>query len=191
MAAVYPCGMTITEQLQFSVLTAPVATLDRRTLSQAWYSALYGCGRPAGGVKHGPAPSPALDAQEPPVHTSVTPAFKEFAKPLAPRANAVNLPGRAEGATAERRAPRSPLARKIERAFLRPRSAAHKASFTIEGDGGRVHVLLRTQGSQLKLIAICPPKARPHVAAALAQARYALALRGIDLDADARCQTPC
>lgn len=86
----------------------------------------------------------------------------------------------------ERRAPRSPLARKIERAFLKPHSGVRKGSFTFEGEHGRVHVVLHSRGTQLKLVAICPPKARSHVCAALAQARYALALRGIDLDADAR-----
>src|SRR5579871_248587 len=34
--------MTIDKHLDLSVLSAPVASVDRRSLSQAWYSALYG-----------------------------------------------------------------------------------------------------------------------------------------------------
>jgi hypothetical protein len=182
--------MTITEQLQFSVLTAPVATLDRRTLSQAWYSALYGAGnaknaaaKPAheslvtGACAGAPRPSAASVSER-----QCRPAIEPHAAKTATR-NA--------GAPLERRAPRSALARKIERVFLRPRSAARKASFTIEGESGRVHVLLQSHGTQLKLVAICPPKARAQVAAALAQVRYALALRGMDLQAEAREAQPC
>ncbi len=34
--------MTISEHLNFSVLSAPIAAIDRRALSQAWYCALFG-----------------------------------------------------------------------------------------------------------------------------------------------------
>lgn len=179
--------MTITEQLQFSVLTAPVATLDRRTLSQAWYSALYG-GRKGNAAAGSQAASSAMQpaTAQASREAAARAASDESRRAIALRGAVAKAPTHAEGTPQDRRAPRSSLARKMERAFLRPRSASHKASFTVDGDHGRVHVLLRSQGSQLKLIAICPPKARPHVAAALAQARYALAMRGIDLDADAR-----
>lgn len=183
--------MTITEQLQFSVLTAPVATLDRRTLSQAWYSALYGSGKGAGAAKSAPVLCAHTAAPPPLTHAASRCASGESERAPALRSSAVKTPAHAQGTPQDRRAPRSSLARKIERAFLRPRSASRKASFTVEGDHGRVHVLLQSHGSQLKLIAICPQKARPHVAAALAQARYALALRGIDLDAAMRSDKPC
>jgi hypothetical protein len=178
--------MTITEQLQFSVLTTPVAALDRRALSQAWYSALYGS-TGARSEKHfsGPLREIAGARTACGVPAATASASLEGARS---RAGSVASRAQIEGTTPDRRAPRSALARKIERAFLRPRAARGKASFTIEGDGGRVHVLLRSQGTRLKLIAICPPKSRSQVASALAQARYALALRGIDLDADARSQ---
>jgi hypothetical protein len=91
----------------------------------------------------------------------------------------------------ERRAPRSALARKIERTFLHPCAVTRKASFAIDGAQGRVQVLLQRQGSRIKLVAICPVKARAEVATALAQARYALALRGIELDAQMRGEAAC
>lgn len=95
------------------------------------------------------------------------------------------------GAETERRSARLALARKIERAFLHPRAAMRKGTFDVEGPHGRVRVLLHSRGSQMRLVAICSPKAKAQVAAALAQARYALAARGIDLDAQLQSETPC
>jgi len=182
--------MTITEQLQFSVLTAPVATLDRRTLSQAWYSALYGAART--NTQNNPSALTRVTAA-PDMHARATAPGSNRTRPSRVNSAACTAGESPSGqsAPAERRAPRSPLARKIERAFLKPRSAAGKKAFTVEGEHGRVHVLLQSRGAQLKLVAICPQKARPHVAAALAQARYALALRGIDLDTQLREGRPC
>lgn len=182
--------MTITEQLQFSVLTAPVASLDRRTLSQAWYSALYDS---AGGSAAKPAPKrgAVVEASQTSPHAAGARSRPGIGCDTQLHVRGAETPVHTEGSPQERRAPRSELARKIERAFLRPRTAIRKTSFTIDHDRGRVHVLLQSHGSRLKLIAICPPKARPHVAAALAQARYALAIRGIDLDADTREEAAC
>lgn len=182
--------MTITEQLQFSVLTAPVASLDRRTLSQAWFSALYGS---SGGSSPKPAISSdaMIEARKSPPHAAAACSRAGARRDVTLHARGSKTRAHAQDAPQDRRAPRSELARKIERAFLRPRGASSKASFTIEHDRGRVHVLLHSNGSRLKLIAICPPKARPHVAAALAQARYALAIRGIDLDAVTREEAAC
>lgn len=182
--------MTTTEQLQFSVLTAPVATLDRRTLSQAWYSALYGTAQKPGPQKTTAAIAPATAASCARAHATIHEPVAHGSR-AGTRARRANESQAAAGAPGERRAPRSPLARKIERAFLKPRSASRKNAFTVEGEHGRVHVLLQTRGTHLKLVAICPQKARTHVAAALAQARYALALRGIDLETQLRETQPC
>ncbi len=190
MARLYACAMTISEQLQFSVLTAPVACVDRRALSQAWYSALYGS-RMAAPPRANVAPT-ATATQA--AAGNARARLNDDSTTM--RASAVcaargNQAERTRGEPMERRAARSPLARKIERAFAQPRNAAHKTSFTFDGDYGRVHMVLHTHGAQLKLVAICPPKARPAVAAALAQARYALALRGIDLDAQMHGPRAC
>lgn len=183
--------MTITEQLQFSVLAAPVATLDRRALSQAWYSALYGS---AGVSRVTPArisAAPSASAAIREVHgTAARAPSRQPARSACSAAGARTAPN-FEETPVERRAPRSALARKIERAFLPGRSGAQKAWFSVEAAHGRVHLILQSRGSRLKLIAICPPKARAHVAAALAQARYALAARGVDLDAEARERAQC
>lgn len=182
--------MTITEQLQFSVLTAPVASLDRRALSQAWYSALYAGNAPkAASGTSAAARALCVTADQP--HLPLPSARIAAPRTTPAHTASIKSPAAAQGVPAERRAPRSALARKIERVFLKPRGTARKDSFTVEGENGRVHVLLQSRGTQFKLVAICPPKARAHVSAALAQARYALALRGIDLDADARSAQAC
>ncbi len=179
--------MTISEHLGFSVLTAPVAALDRRTLSQAWYSALYGDRQTP--VPKAQTASPVLrhaaSPCEPPAQRTV-----RLCEPGAPAvAHAGARAPVTRGGDVERRSPRSTLARRIERTFLHPKHAPGKASFALDGEHGRVQIILRSQGSRLKLVAICAPKAKAQVAHALAQARYALALRGIDLESQAREQS--
>lgn len=176
--------MTITQHLEFSVLTAPLAAVDRRGLSQAWYSALYGAAQPATTpVRKAPcAQRSAARAASSSLQTER--AFRASTSSAGiPKAvqsrNPVVQPG-----VPERRQPHSALARKIERAFLQRKSPVYKAAFSLDGGNGRVQVLLRSGGPVLKLVAICPPKAARHVAAALAQARYALARRGIALETE-------
>lgn len=181
--------MTITEHLQFSVLSAPIAALDRRALSQAWYSALYGQNGSSKTMR--PAPRAALAAARSSAATATPLPCAQTARRDAPSARGSVTRAAQAGNEPERRSPRCALARKIERALLHPRARAGKASFRLEGEHGRVHVLLQSSGAQLKIVAICPPKARASVAAALAQARYALAQRGIALDAQARSEVTC
>lgn len=182
--------MTIGEHLEFSVLTAPVASLDRRGLSQAWYSALYGSAskaQTAATPQKRPASRAGNTAALPHPHAGNTTRAASSAVPFA-RARRT---GNAAGGQIERRAPRSPLARKIERTFLQPRTPAQKASFSIDGSHGRVRVLLQKSGTRMKLVAICAPRAARAVAAALAQARYALATRGIALETETRGDAAC
>ena len=86
----------------------------------------------------------------------------------------------------ERRLLRSPLARKIERAFLHPAQRCERATFTLDGTAARVHVTLQGSGTDLRLVAICPAAVRARVARALEEARYALAVRGVACVLDVR-----
>lgn len=190
MQSAYRCTMTISEELHFSVLTAPIAAVDRRSLSQAWFSALYGTHqRPAGRAAKlhdasGTAlPQPRGTAEEPaPAATAHTSAADG---PKAP----VEHTGR--GVPIERRSPRSELAMKIERRLQPTHAPLRGKTFSLDGALGRVRILLQSKGNRHNLIAICPRGAQPQVAAALAQARYALALRGIQLDVRTREEQPC
>ena len=171
--------MTISEQLRFSILSAPVAAADRRALSQAWYSALYR--QP---LKQSPAPSPARRGcggaciaprvcvrphAQPPVNGGARQSLKH--EPVCPR-----------GAV-ERRAPQLDIARKIgELAATRTRKRV-AATFIIDASGARVRVLVAANGAKVRLIAICAKKLEATVAAALAQARYAAASGALQLHA--------
>jgi DNA-binding XRE family transcriptional regulator len=184
MFAAYAANMTIAEHLQFSVLSAPIAALDRRALSEAWYSTLY--------KQQRGQPMDPHAAHRSPVNVTVLQTAKPSAALGDPRHarhdTRVALRGVQRSAInqteVERRSARLPLARKIERTFARPRKPLHAAAFVIEGTRGRVQVILQSRGTRLNLVAICSPTARAHVARALEQARYSLAVRGIELQTD-------
>ena len=186
MFAAYAANMTIAEHLQFSVLSAPIAALDRRVLSEAWYSALYKHQRPQLTEFH--------DVHRSPINV----ALPKTATPSAALSNCHRATHGARVAQhrvqvgvvnqtdVDRRSARLPLARKIEHTFARPRKPLRAAAFVIEGARGRVHVVLQSRGTRLRLVAICSPAARAHVSRALEQARYSLAARGIELQTDTR-----
>jgi hypothetical protein len=90
--------------------------------------------------------------------------------------------------TGDRRTPRSRLARRIESVLFSPHSQVRRATFTI--GRGRVHVVLQSKGDRIALVAFCSPALRGIVARALAQARFALAARGIrgELEAKGACR---
>lgn len=173
----------MTEQLGFSILTAPVAAVDRRALSQAWYSALH--------LARGSSPRTAAEASAEQRMLERTPIAKAYRSFVKANANASAVEARtplrerrmaaAEPGALERRAARSPLARAIERTFLDPRAQIRRATFAVGDGADRVHVTLQTIGKRVRLVAVCAPNARPAVAKALAQARFALAQRGIEV----------
>jgi len=164
-------------RLAFDVLTAPLAEIDRRALSQAWYSALHLAAAPAA------APPPRAPRD---LATGGAPPAPVAALGRAPRARVANArvaaatrkPGVAAAAI-DRRSPRSDLARRIERVVARPASAARSASFALRGPYGRVQILLRSHGGRTHVVAVCSAEARADVARALEQARYVLARGGI------------
>jgi hypothetical protein len=93
-------------------------------------------------------------------------------------ARAVSRRGNSEPVAAERRAAKSPLARRIERA-LAHRGCEEASSFALRSADGRIHLSIRTNGARTRLVAICAPSLRERVEQALAQARFALAGRGL------------
>ncbi len=170
----------MTQQLGFSVLSAPLAAIDRRALSQAWYSALH--------LAHDGAPS-AVPAFETPASASKckrhapASATMTSAPTSAPKTRVQTehqMNGRAP-VQSDRRAARSPLARKIERAFLHPALHIRRATFSVGESGARVHITLQGSAATLRLVAVCGPSSRASVARALEEARYVLASRGLRL----------
>lgn len=188
-----------TERLQVSIVAAPLGAIDRRELSQAWYSALHlergkklaaAQARPASRAQAPVAPSPArLSAHASRVHAidgrqgkretrlSVLPAVQPdttagIARPAAMRSN-------------------FPLSRRIERTFSRPGSQLRRATFALGRGGARVHVILQSNAGTVTLVALCPPEMRAVVVRALARARLALARRGFTVSSPVQGEASC
>jgi hypothetical protein len=175
----------MTQQLEVSILAAPLAAIDRRTLSQAWYSALRL-------VRDMPAP--AAPRARPDRNATVagsarsksafgTVAAGDAAPRIAPAGarRLASLSGAAGGASGVRRVRLTPLARAIGDAFADSRAPARRATFSMGRGGARIHVVLQTNGARTTLVALCRPEIRTIVARALNEARLALAARGIEL----------
>ena len=177
--------MTISQELQFNVLSAPIAASDRRALSQAWYSALYGTRAKAPAPaprRSGPTKSEPLKAR----NVRVVPASPTDRRIAAPIARTGNDASKGAPVQTERRSVRSALSRAIEGAMLRPKSAPQRAALVLASAHGRVQLFLHGRGAHMRLIAVCSERDSARVARALEEARYALAARGVALHAQTR-----
>ncbi len=184
-----------------AVLATHLPATDRRVLSQAWYSALHlaehapprarnapardattpmqpraSCGMAS--ANNGHEPGTALNARagkaQPTTRSGGGTQFTTASSTSSAAALAAVRPADA----AERRAPAGELARRIERALAqRPRGAA--ASFALSAGSGRMRILVRSDGARTRVVALCAPALRERVERALAQARFALAARGV------------
>ncbi len=172
----------ITNASGISVLATSLAAIDRRTLSQAWYSALHVAADTPHRAANAPKPKPTGANGAAPLVPDRAAERVQSRPAVALVATGDALRRGCADATIERRAPRSPLARTIERTFLDPRRAPKRAVFALETGGARVHVALQCTGRSVRLVALCPPSARALVLRALDQARYALAARGVDVE---------
>ncbi|HYZ16600.1 MAG TPA: hypothetical protein VE591_09375 [Candidatus Acidoferrum sp.] len=169
-----------------AVLATHLAETDRRTLSQAWYDALHLAGTttpqrpvsvPSRSAGFAPSTPPSVGENRSGLRSG------DGGNPLAARSH---HPSRHDGAfVAERRAPKSDLARRIERALARrtSRGPSTPASFAVNAAGGRVQILVRSEGERMRVVAVCAPPLRERVERALAQARFVLASRGIRAEA--------
>jgi len=174
----------MTQQLELSIIAAPLGAIDRRALSQAWYSALRIAAR------REPAPACGnprfCHALEPRVlsHTA-TEMERRVSVTSSPRAGSAEARKRLQNLAQGphlRLTTRSALAAQIERAFFRARAYPKRATLSMGRGRARVHVILHTSGTKVALLAVCRPEMREIVARALAQARAALALSGIDAE---------
>jgi hypothetical protein len=167
-----------------AVVSTQLALTDRRALSQAWYSALRLAVPQRDGAlarRRGPAVAPRR-------------ALGRLAAPLAhalalrtgepPVVRARTLPAVRAGNAPERRAPPSELARRIRRALTRRVLRGLPASFAVRAGNGRVHLLVRRDGTCTRVVAVCVAPLRARVERALAQARFALAARGVHCEAE-------
>jgi hypothetical protein len=175
----------MTEQLEMSILAAPLAAIDRRVLSQAWYAALrFGREEPRGSSTVSRAPLretscvPPRDAWPARRPVAVRAGFASAARS---RAIGPRVPEQIECARSRAvRSPRPELAGAIEKAF--GDAALRRATFSVGRGSARIVVVLQTRGNRTTLIALCRPHLCAAVARALARARVALAARGIGVE---------
>lgn len=165
-----------------AVIATQVAQTDRRSLSEAWYSALH-LAHPA---QVAPGPKPRKPTDPPPQSNHALPSRREGA-PLSSRTEDCNAIRRRVSAKAqpielpvERRRPVTAAAQRIERAVVRltgrrPVPAAH----TVDVAGGRVRLLVHTDGRTTRIVAVCSSPQRDVVERALASARFTLAGAGV------------
>jgi hypothetical protein len=169
----------MTEELNVCVLSAPLAAIDRRALSQAWYSALHG----ASERERAPVEARRRIVQSHGSGTRPQRTLREYLdapkaeRALVSRGRNAKAHERCSGWSLDRRTRQSSLARRIERRFLNPGTGSQRATFS--AGGKRVHVLVQASAGRVHLVAVCPPALRETVARALAQARFALASRGV------------
>ncbi|MGC8486294.1 MAG: hypothetical protein ACP5O6_11805, partial [Candidatus Baltobacteraceae bacterium] len=139
------------DDVRYSVLSAPLAQIDRRALSQAWVSALH--------LSQAPStprtPPPACVARNgghersstAPLPRARTANVREQTRVLHADRRAVVIAG------GERRSSQSSLARRIVETLLAPRNAAHRCTLALGGAKGRVHLLLGGNDRRLHLVA--------------------------------------
>jgi hypothetical protein len=158
-----------------AVIATQVARTDRRALSEAWYSALHAAhGKPAAHVLALQRPASPLTL----LHGPHTLSSCETPVPIAtPIRHRVRHDVAADfDAAPERRRPACETSRRIERAVttLATRPSAVTAH-TVDVAGGRVRLLVRSDRSATRIIAVCSSPLREPVERALAHARFALA----------------
>jgi hypothetical protein len=176
----------MTAQLEVSILAAPVAAIDRRALSQAWYSALR-LARPAPLAAAGRDRANRRETFVLPPARLIAPKVQRqdtgVPRPRSARSKGLIISGDGSVKSCSRRsAARMPLAERIERAFSVPSAHLKRATFTIGRGNARVHVILQTRGERTTLLALCRPDLRSVVGRALTEARCALAARGIGIE---------
>lgn len=166
-----------------SIIAAPLAAIDRRALSQAWYSALHLAHENSKRAQTPPKPplvSTVVTTRRASRETSTT---RHFVTPScsmpARRAERVLLGDNRASTEPRPGRERPPLARAIGNAFFNPGSTVKRATFSLSDENGRVHVVLQTKGSRGTLVALCPPQMHDVVARELSRARLVLRARGL------------
>jgi hypothetical protein len=175
----------------FTVLRTRLPYVDRRSLSEAWFSALHlasdaDAAAPVAARGGGDAASHALSMRQtiPPITgtngaagsvspaTAGRPSSAGGATPVGANANDAARPAAPVGTASHRVASRGFAAARV-RAY-----AERRTLLTVGVDGSRVQLLLRRDGPVLHVVALCNPGAAPAVSRALARADAALRVRG-------------
>ena len=152
-----------------AVLRTRLPYTDRRSLSQAWYSALHLAQiAPARGLPARRAGDPSFLAAG--ARNASLPSGTRKAAPLSPQVRAPKPDRAATRDDVEPRFTRGEASRAKEKvAFDRARSyPPFSTSLTVGVDGARIKLLVRREGSTLHVVALCTPQSADLVRRALA-----------------------
>ena len=184
-----PSEDTVTDSIDnrsIAVLRTRLPYTDRRSLSQAWFSALHLAQiGPARGLPARRASDPSFVA--PGLRNASVPTVAQRPGPLtarsaAPKPERAALRDAAPGCTRDVR-----LRSKEKAAFEQARSyPPFSTSLTIGVDGARIKLLVRREGSTLHVVALCAPQNADLVRRALACADTYLRGNGESVRASVR-----
>lgn len=173
----------MTHELEVSILAAPVAAMDRGALSQAWYSALHLAQRSPQQRQTGTLQSvhDAAQHQQQSKRPCAQVTKTSHSNAGAPTVSRPHDARPAKEASLDVSAARTPsqLSKRIELRFAANHHPVARATFSLGRGAARVHIIMQTNGSTARLVAICRPQMRDIVARALAEARLALNARGM------------
>ena len=187
---------TLTQSLEFSILSAPLGAIDPRALSQAWRTALGDRARETGQTRSRGQSRGQCSCH--PERRGEAPESRDRRKLvlgidpstlLALRRHARDDKRNALGAAREQagRAAR-PRPRGAPPGATRSKTVARTS---LRLDGARVQLLVQDARGGLQLVAICKPEMRDRAMRALEEARRALRARGIASSADVKECAPC
>ena len=169
----------------FAVVATHLAQTDRRTLSQAWFDALHLASKGSPRAEHAQS-TPRERSTRADVRARSSDERMRDPMQVHRASKSIGRDDRSQRPLGrERRIERSELSHRIERAVAR-RTPEALTSMVIRAEDGRVQLLVRCEGKRTRIVALCLPAQRVAVEAALAHARFALARRGIAVEADVR-----
>jgi hypothetical protein len=179
----------MTEQLRVSVVAAPLAAIDPRALSQAWYSALQlARANPKPPTSARSNRLPAANVVRAPGGAANRNAMQTvvMAQPRVRAAAQSTAPG-------DVRSDRTPsrMARRIERALARPHYPPSRAAFVVGEGTARALIVLQSRAGTTYLVAMCAPERRETIVRALAQVRASLAARGLAFESRVQAGPAC
>jgi hypothetical protein len=183
MSARYARAMT-TATRSVAVVATRLPDIDRRALSQAWFSALH-LAQPATGSTGAAHPVALVSPGDRPVKgTQTSTVLRNGGAQVDDRCGSARSASPPGVPGTERRKAGGELARRIERAVERhvARGPQRSAAIAIDAGDGRVHLLVRTDRAATRIVALCSPHLRERVDRALAHVRFALAASGTRLE---------
>jgi hypothetical protein len=166
-----------------AVLRARLPYVDRRALSEAWFSALH--------LTKDERSSPARRrANASSVNSTMVPARESSTRNAgpSPRDSVTRRPSRSDGGyTARELSKHEERQQRVSPTPRRPmRYPPVRASFQLAIDGGRVQILVRRQGATLHVVALCSARHVELVRRALACADLHLRANGERVESSVR-----